>query len=192
MATAHCTIAVGEAKEAGRVVANLWSRSRYDGLAGMLLGVGGIVAGEVIAAVLGRWSGVPMSVWEVVGVGLGLLIIWSFGLPAWRRFAERRMVRRMAAYGVAGPFAVSCEPTEDALVYTVGGLRKAALWEAVDAVFAVGTWWVMMAQGEAMYLPSRAFAAPQDQRAFLQGVWTHLGAEARASSRDLAEYLERN
>jgi hypothetical protein len=48
-----------------------------------------------------------------------------------------------------------------------------------------------MAQGESYYLPSRAFAAPQEERVFISSVLDQMDASARDRSKDASTFVAR-
>jgi hypothetical protein len=126
-----------------------------------------------------------------LGLVLALTLLSLVGLPVYRRLLNIRYRRRLSERGASGPFPTTYEVTDGAFVYTIGGITKTATWAVVSEVFGVAGWWILMAQGQAFYVPRRAFARPSDERSFMQSILDHLGPEARVRSAAAAAMLAR-
>lgn len=185
-------IQIGEAAKAGLAAA----RKQGTGgglvlLAAIAIGLAACIAGDLIAGAIARLARLPatLSTGLQIGLAFGLLIL--VGWPALRRAMTIRYRRRLSHRGAPGPFPTSYQITDGAFVYSIGGITKLVQWAVVSELFRAQAWWVLMAQGEPYYIPSRAFEGTIAERAFLNSMLDHLNEPARQRSRDAISFLER-
>ncbi len=182
-------IQVGEAAKAAIAVAARWSSGRWNFPAGIVLGILGMAIGGLLGEALGGLFRVAASDSQLIRFLFGGAFIWFVGLPMWRRFVQKRYKRRLAQHGTSGRLHATYDITPSAVVYSIGGVVKSARWEVVSELFRVKGWWVMMAQGEAYYLPRRAFDTPAQEREFISSTFDLMGSAARERSSDAASLL---
>jgi hypothetical protein len=120
----------------------------------------------------------------VFGLG-GVLLIWPLFA---RRLLVLRYRRRIADRGHVGPFRTSYEITDEAMVYVIGGITRIVRWSAASEIFRTKGWWVLIAQGEPLYIPPRAFTAQGAERAFIAAMLARMPEAARARSKDAVAF----
>jgi hypothetical protein len=182
----------GEASTAGVAVAR-----RLGALGGQVL-VGAValalaagLLGDLLAIAIARLFRLPNGLGVLLQIGLALGLLILVGLPAYRRARTIRYHKRLAQWGTAGSFPASYQITDSAFVYSVGGVTKLVQWPVVSELFRAQDWWVLMAQGEPYYIPSRAFGGTIAERAFLNSMLDHMSDAARQRSWEAVAFLER-
>ncbi|HLY77883.1 MAG TPA: YcxB family protein [Caulobacteraceae bacterium] len=188
MARIETQIRVGEAARAGMAVARRQGTAGWTNYAvWAALGLG-IAALTIILTRAVGGSGLPLFQRLLLDLVFGLALLFGLGFPAVRWFQQVRYKRWLAGRGVRGPLAVSYEVTDSAFVYAIGGISRIVRWDVVFEMFRAREWWVLLAQGEAYYIPSRAFGDLAAEREFIHSVLDHLAADARQRSSDALSF----
>lgn len=185
-------VQIGEAAKAGVAAARKLETGGGLVLAGAVaLGLLVCLAGELIAVAIASFARLPLYLSTLLQVGLALALLTLIGVPAYRRAMAIRYRKRVTQWGAPGPFPTSYQITDAAFVYSIGGITKLVQWPVVSELFRAQDWWVLMAQGEPYYIPSRAFEGTIAERAFLNSMLDHLDVSARQRSRDAISFLEK-
>lgn len=119
---------------------------------------------------------------RVVGGGIGALIaIWIYAMFC-RQLARFLFRRRFAERGLSLSLPLSLELTQEALDYTLGGVRHIAKWEAITELFPSRGYWIFLAQSEPFFVADRFFASKKEERAFVRLALGHMTEAAQACS----------
>jgi hypothetical protein len=152
-------------------------------IASFALGAGGAVLGGWLGSIVADLVHASPDTGRLLGFVLASTLVIFAGVPAVRRLITLRYKHRLAARGASGPFPTTYEITDQAFVYSIGGITKLVRWEVISEVFQAKRWWVLMAQGEAYYIPMRAFSGEISENTFISAILDRLNPEARARCR---------
>jgi len=125
---------------------------------------------------------------------LGLLVGYVCGAAVYlllaRRLTVARFRKRLTAKGSPLNLSLRMEITQDALVYEVGDILKAAKWPCVSELFDNHGYWIFLAQSSPYFAPKRFFADREAERAFIKEALAHMNEAARSRSRDAVAFAE--
>jgi hypothetical protein len=188
----ECEIRVGKAASAGMAAARRWGTGGWIGmLAAVAMGFVACIVVNFLVLFIAGLTHLPRAAIPVLQLVFAMALLVMVGVPTYRRVVNMRYRRRLRSRGTSSLLKVAYEITDSAFVYTVGGITKTVRWDVVSEVFRAKTWWVLMAQGESYYLPSRAFAAQQEERVFISSVLDQMDASARDRSKDASTFMAR-
>ena len=148
----------------------------------------------LVSVVIMGLVGIALSIPAKANAGLGLFIGMMAGLVIYNRWSKVLIVWRyrktLMARGVPPEVAIRWELTPEEIVYQAGALTTRAPWRAVSEIFPEKGWWIVMAQGTALFAADRFFADDVARRAFVADVLSHLSEEAKARSASAVKFVE--
>lgn len=128
----------------------------------------------------------PGESWgAIVGGIAAYLLCMHFG----RLFAVNSYRAKFADRGLQLelPMRVDVEP--DSLVAEIGGVKRVVQWQVVTELFKSHGYWVILAQGDAIFAPGRLFPSENDERVFVGAVLANMTTEAKARSADALTFV---
>jgi len=124
---------------------------------------------------------------EALGVILGGLLAWIVAT----RLARRLMAGAWRARGLTPALDATYRVEEDALVFDTPGVQTRLRWTRISEIAPGAKAWLFIGVGQAYFLPTRFFADPGQERAFLVACFEKLTPEARARSGEVAALVAR-
>ena len=104
--------------------------------------------------------------------------------------ADRHEYARQRRHGLPSLLNVTYQCTGSAFVVRTPGSTYEAEWPTISVVLVAPGYWVLVVQGQPIYLPRKVFRALGEERAFMATVLAALTPEAQERSVDLRAFLK--
>lgn len=147
-----------------------------------------IMAGlAIMGTIAGYYIGFPNPSF---GALLGGFTGWVLHYPLYRWIALRNW-RKVSAEKYSNddlPLVVECKA--DALTYEFGHVKRIVQWPGVSDLFWNSGYWIFIAQGSPLLIPSKAFGNRETEVQFLKDALSHMTDAARTRSEQAVQFAK--
>jgi hypothetical protein len=166
-------------------------RALFPGMIGMIVGLVVVpITGTMILYADARLLGGALGLrpgpgyWGVVTlVQIGAAVFgWEIGVQVGQRRHYQRYLGALAARGTPRRLLTRFAIAEDGLRVESDRASHLARWPTVLEIGGAETHWLIQTDTLTMALPKRAFASPDDERAFVAELLAHMTPAARERS----------